>query len=388
MCPLSMVERDRMNAQRIPERTHPSRLHRPQLVGCVLEESNPFSITSRSAASRTGFWCTRLNSLVPAPSQKEPTLTAATTLPQQQGQGMVTDGGLETDLIFHHGLDLPDFAAFPLVESDDGRSLLESYYDGYAAVARAAGAGLMLESATWRASPDWGARLGYSIADLSRVNAAAITMLARLRERYAKDVDDIVVSGQIGPRGDGYRPGAAVEPDEAAEYHRPQIEAFAVAGADMVTAYTLTDVGEAEGIVVAARAAGMPVAISFTVEIDGRLPGGDGLVDAITTVDDAGGPDYFLLNCAHPSHVAPALAQPGEWHERIVGIRHNASAKSHAELDEATELDEGDPAALAAGHERLAPLLPRLTIVGGCCGTDVRHVARLWNVDHPRGAAS
>jgi S-methylmethionine-dependent homocysteine/selenocysteine methylase len=298
---------------------------------------------------------------------------------------MVTDGGMETDLIFHHAVDLPHFAAFPLLEVEQGRGMLRDYYDGYAAIAGRAGTGLMLESPTWRANPEWGERLGYSTKDLTRVNESAITMLAELRERYAETITDVVISGMVGPRGDGYRPGHLADPGEAAAYHLPQIEAFAHAGADMVTAYTLTDVGEAIGIVQASRVVGVPVAISFTVETDGRLPDGASLAQAVTEVDDDGGPEYFLVNCAHPTHVESGLAEPGAWRERVVGIRVNASTKSHAELDEATELDEGDMQSLATAHDRLNPLLPRLSVVGGCCGTDARHVATLWSVDQGAG---
>jgi S-methylmethionine-dependent homocysteine/selenocysteine methylase len=298
---------------------------------------------------------------------------------------MVTDGGLETDLIFHHGVELPHFAAFPLLDSDRGRALLAGYYDGYAAIARRAGAGLVLESPTWRANPDWGGRLGYSAADLARVNTSAIAWLAQLRDRYAAAVTDIVVSGMVGPQGDGYQPGQFPSPEQAAAYHRPQIDAFARAGADMVGALTLTGTGEAIGIVRAARTAGLPVAISFTVETDGRLPGGIPLARAITDVDDAARPDYFMVNCAHPAHIVLALAEPGGWRERIAGLRYNASAKSHAELDQVTDLNDGNPQLLAAAHAQLAPLLPRLSVVGGCCGTDTRHVVALWGLDHQAG---
>jgi homocysteine S-methyltransferase len=235
----------------------------------------------------------------------------ALSLPQLQGRPMVTDGGLETDLIFHHGVDLSCFAAFPLLESDRGRALLSGYYDGYAAIARRAGAGLVLESPTWRANPGWGARLGYSPAELARANTGAIALLARLRDRYAAGITDIVLSGMVGPQGDGYQPGRSPGPEEAAAYHRPQLEAFATAGADMVSAFTLTSTGEAIGIVQAARAAGLPVTISFTVETDGRLADGLPLAQAISEVDRHASPDYFMVNCAHPAHLAPALAEPG-----------------------------------------------------------------------------
>ena len=300
-------------------------------------------------------------------------------LPQLDGQIFVTDGGMETDLIFHHGIDLPHFAAFPLLETAAGRDLLASYYDGYAAIAERATAGLMLEAPTWRASGDWGERLGYSASDLARINRTAIAMLAGLRERYARSSPHVLVSGMIGPRSDGHSQDARMEPAEAAAYHRPQAEAFAAAGADMLAALTLTDPGEAIGISRAARAAGLPAAISFTLETDGRLPSGVPLTQAIAEVDAAAAPDYFLVNCAHPDHVALGLAEPGPWRERLLGLRYNASPKSHAELDEATELDDDDPGLLATAHERLRPLLPPLPILGGCCGTDARHVAALWN---------
>jgi homocysteine S-methyltransferase len=290
----------------------------------------------------------------------------------------VTDGGIETDLIFHHDVDLPHFAAFPLVDTADGRALLTRYYADYAAIANRAGARLMLETPTWRASADWGELLGYSSAALASVNESSVELMAEVRDRFAQT--DVVIGGTVGPRRDGYQPGELLQPDEAERYHRPQLDAFARAGVDVVTAVTFFDTGEAIGFVRAARAAGLPVAVSFTLETDGRLPSGDPLAPAIATVDEAGGPDYYLVNCAHPTHVEPALAEPGAWRERVAGLRCNASAKSHAELDEAEELDEGDPDELAAGVARLAPLLPNLSIVGGCCGTDARHVARMWNI--------
>jgi homocysteine S-methyltransferase len=304
----------------------------------------------------------------------------ATPPPPRFRRPMVTDGGMETDLIFHHGVELPCFAAFPLVETEAGQAQLTAYYDGYAAVARRAGAGLMLEAPTWRANPDWGARLGYGPADLARVNAAAIALLGQLRERYTATISDVVISGMVGPRGDGYEPRELMSPAQAAAYHGPQVRAFAAAGADLVTAYTLADAGEAAGIVRAARDAGLPVAISFTLETDGRLPSGDTLAGAVATVDATDPPDYFLVNCAHPEHVSRALDGHGRWRERLAGVRYNASAKSHAELDEADDLDEGDPLLLAQAHRKLKPLLPQLAILGGCCGTDARHVAALWAV--------
>ena len=297
-------------------------------------------------------------------------------LPHLSGRPVVTDGGLETDLIFHHGVDLPDFAAFPLVDDERGRELLLDYYRDYIGIAVRVGADVQLETPTWRASGDWGDRLGFSAAELCRANRDSVALLDRLRDEVG--LESMLVSGCLGPRGDGYSAGDVVDPDSAAAYHTPQIEAFAEAGVDLVTVLTLTGTGEAVGIVRAARAAGLPVAVSFTVEQDGRLPDGTPLSEAITMVDAEAAPDYFMVNCAHPSHMAAALTTAGDWRSRIVGLRANASARSHEELDTATDLDEGDPVELARAQDALRPRLPNLALVGGCCGTDARHVAAMW----------
>jgi homocysteine S-methyltransferase len=300
------------------------------------------------------------------------------TLPWLAGH-YVSDGGLETDLIFNRGVHLPEFASFPLVEDEGGRRLLRDYYDGYAAIARKAGAGLTLESPTWRANPDWGAKVGYDGPALDRVNQAAIRFLDALRRESYTDIEDVRIIGAIGPRGDGYVAGEKVSPDEAARYHRPQVEAFAAAGADVVAAYTLTGVEEGIGIARAARAAGVPVLVGFTVETDGRLPDGTPLREAVAAVDVEEPPDGFVVNCAHPTHVEGAL-DSGAWLDRIVQVNPNASTLSHAELDAAEELDIGDLGLLTTSYGSLRAQLPELAIIGGCCGTDARHVAALWGV--------
>lgn len=297
-------------------------------------------------------------------------------LPQlQDGCRFVTDGGLETTLIFHQGIDLPAFAAFVLLEDDAGRARLRRYFEDYLAIARAAGLGFVLESATWRANPDWAASLGYSAAELAALNRRAIDMLEALREAYETPRQPIVISGCIGPRGDGYVAESIMTPAAAEAYHRPQIETFAASAADLVTAITMTNVPEAIGIARAAAAAGIPSAISFTVETDGRLPSGDSLREAIEAVDAASdrGPAYYMINCAHPEHFA-AVLEDAPWVRRIRGLRANASVKSHAELNEATTLDIGDIPALGEAHRELSSRLPALSVLGGCCGTDHRHV--------------
>jgi len=301
-------------------------------------------------------------------------------LPQINGNGLfVTDGGLETELVFHDGFDLPSFAAFPLLEDPGHRARLRRYYDGYLDIARELEAGLIVETPTWRANPDWGSQLGYSPEQLDAANRSAVALAEEVRTAAAADGITVVVSGCVGPRGDGYDPGDAMTPEEAQRYHAVQIGTFANTTADQVTAITMTNAEEAIGVVRAAAAAGIPAAISFTVETDGRLPTGQPLREAIEQVDAAtdGSAAYFMVNCAHPTHFAKALEQHGAWHRRLVGLRANASARSHAELDEATEFDEGDPTDLAARHAALRDRLPAVTVLGGCCGTDARHVAAI-----------
>jgi homocysteine S-methyltransferase len=297
----------------------------------------------------------------------------------------VTDGGLETDLIFHAGVELPEFAAYPLVWSEDGRDLLRHYYEAYAGIAASAGAGLRLETPTWRANPDWGARLGHDRTALADVNRKSVEMLHGLAGEWRDRIPEILVTGMVGPRGDGYDASPAIGADEAADYHQPQVRAFAEAGADAVAALTLTSPAEGIGVVRAADAYGLPVGVSFTVETDGRLPDGTSLAEAIDQVDAVAPPAYFLVNCAHPTHVLPGLDSLGERVQRIRGLRSNASTQTHAELDEAETLDEGDVELLVNTHRQLEALLPALEIVGGCCGTDARHVAALWRVAPPAG---
>jgi S-methylmethionine-dependent homocysteine/selenocysteine methylase len=297
-------------------------------------------------------------------------------VPQPGGAGYVTDGGLETDLIHHYGFELDEFAAFPLVQDDKGRAALKTYYGKVADVASRAGTSAVFEAPTWRANPDWGAKLGYDAAALDSVNREAIALLRSV----ADEVDvDVAVAGVIGPRGDGYVAGERADVDEAAEYHRAQLESFAAAGADLAIAYTLTGPEEAAGLVKAANAVGLPIAISFTVETDGKLPDGTPLRAAVEQVDAAGEVAYFGINCAHPTHIEPGV-EPGDWLGRIGSVLPNASAKTHAELDEAEDLDEGDPIALAADMRALRQKLPAVSVVGGCCGTDMRHVAAMWDV--------
>ena len=294
-------------------------------------------------------------------------------LSQLDGRTFITDAGMETVLIYRDGLELPEFASFVLLDDPAGIEALRSYYGEYVAIAERHGFGIVLDTPTWRANPDWGARLGYSAEGLDDVNRRGVALLEEVREAAANGVD-VLISGCIGPRGDGYVVGEVMSAKEAQGYHSAQVATFASTNSDLVSALTLNYAAEAMGIARAAAEAGIPSVISFTVETDGRLPSGQELRDALAEVDEAtgGAPAYYMVNCAHPTHFEDVLAGGGL--ERVRGLRANASTKSHAELDEAEELDQGDPDDLAERYRGLRPLLPNLTVVGGCCGTDERHI--------------
>ncbi|MEO5743792.1 MAG: homocysteine S-methyltransferase family protein [Terracoccus sp.] len=307
----------------------------------------------------------------------------------------LTDGGIETDLMFHHGQDLPHFAAFVLLDTEKGRETLRAYYRPYLQIARDYGLSLVLETPTWRASADWIALLRRPDSDVQRINQQAVQLLTELRDGNP-DVP-LVVSGCIGPRTDGYDASATMDQHQAQRYHSSQIEALHDAGADQVTAMTVAYPAEAIGMVRAAHAAGVPAVISFTVEVDGQLPDGSALDRAIGVVDQTTdpGPLSYMVNCAHPSHVEAAFGLPPEtdtgeqpthhpasgtasdhrgWTARVTGVRANASPRSHAELDTATDLDEGNPAQFGAALARLRATVTSLAVLGGCCGTDQRHI--------------
>ncbi len=288
----------------------------------------------------------------------------------------LTDGGIETYLIFDEGLELPDFASFVLLQNREGTRALSDYYLRFLKLAARFGMGFVFETPTWRASSDWGARLGYSPEQLRDANASAVALMVELKQEFGSAAVPALVSGCVGPRGDGYDPGDVMTDDQAAAYHAPQVTALHQAGADMVTGVTMTNTPEAIGLVKAAQAVGCPVIISFTVETDGRLPTGQGLGDAIAQVDrETGqGPQWYMINCAHPSHFRVQLGTDHAWVARIGGLRANASCKSHAELDEATDLDRGDPCDLANRYADLCQAFPSLRVLGGCCGTDHEHV--------------
>lgn len=291
----------------------------------------------------------------------------------------LTDGGLETTMIFENGFELPYFASFTMLENEQGREALEAYFDRYIDIAERAGAGFILDTLTWRANKSWGAQMGKTDEEIIAINEACLAFANTIRERRQSPGLPILINGVIGPASDGYVVDRAITVEEAQAVHSLQIQTLNRAKADLATCLTITSAAEGAGIAKVAQEVGLPVVVSFTVETDGKLPSGETLSEAIEMVDgmtDAY-PLYLMVNCAHPDHFRDAVANGETWTDRIGGLRANASRMSHAELDAAEELDSGNPAELGGLHRELSALLPNLRVLGGCCGTDHRHVQEI-----------
>ncbi len=299
-------------------------------------------------------------------------------LPQLSDRLFLTDAGIETDLIFNHGIDIPEFAAHTLLPNADTREAVARYLRGFLSLAREHDTGFILDSQTWKAHMHWAGDLGVSQMQLQQTNREAIAFIAALRDEFADNTQPIVLNGVIGPRGDAYAPETSIAAQEAETYHATQVRWLADTQVDMITGLTFTQADEAIGLIRAATQTSLPVAISFTVETDGRLPTGQSLADAITEVDTAtdAAASYFMVNCAHPEHFDDVL-DDSAWARRIRGLRCNASRASHAELDECEVLDDGDPVELAGQYEQLVQKMPWVNIFGGCCGSDLRHVTEI-----------
>ena len=300
----------------------------------------------------------------------------------------LTDGGIETDLIFNKGQTLPLFSAFVLNDTTQGREVIKQYYRDYLPVARDAGLPFLLTTDTWRASSNWADQLGYDPSALRRNNETAVELCGEMQDEFAAQSVVTRISGVLGPRLDAWVHDGAITVEEALSYHAPQIDTFAKAGVDEIAAITLTNTPEAIGIARAAKNAGLPVVLSFTVETDGTLPGGESLASAVERVDhETGGvPAFYMVSCAHPDHFAKVLMGDAVLAKRIGGLRANASTKSHVELDQSPDIDIGDIDGFGKAHRPLIAALPNLTVIGGCCGTDHRHIASLCR--HCLSAAS
>jgi S-methylmethionine-dependent homocysteine/selenocysteine methylase len=296
-------------------------------------------------------------------------------LPQLSGELFMADAGLETDLIFNHGIDIREFAAHTLLPDVRGREAMAVYFRTFMALAESHAAGFVMDSQTWKAHTHWADDLAATEQELHEANLDSIAFISELRDEYSNNSNPIVLNGIIGPRGNAYASKAWQTDVDAETYHARQVGWLADTNVDMLTATTFPHSAEAIGVVRAAQAVGLPVVISFTVETNGALPAGESIQDAIRAVDDAtqGAAAYFVVNCAHPDHFFHML-DDSESCRRIRGLRCNASKLSHAELDACEVLDDGHPAELASHYSGITQKMPWVNIFGGCCGTDLRHV--------------
>ena len=300
------------------------------------------------------------------------------SLPQLSGDIYLADGGVETDLIFNHGIEIREFAAHTLLPDPKGRAAMTRYFEGFLDLARQQNTGFVLDTVTWKAHRHWAEKLGATDDELKAANEECVRFIAELRDRFSGNAKPIVLNAVIGPRGDAYRPEAVISMDSAEQYYAQQLGWLAATEIDMVSALTFNQAGEAAGLAQAAKMVGLPAVISFTVETNGALPNGQSLADAIAEVDAATGqyPAYYMVNCAQPDHFGDTLLD-APWARRIRGIRANASRRSHAELDAAPELDAGNPHELAQQYRTLSRRMPWLNVFGGCCGSDLRHVTEI-----------
>lgn len=300
----------------------------------------------------------------------------------------LTDGGFETSMLFLEGFELPAFAACVLLEDDAARVAMDRYFDRFLAMAETAGTGFVLDTNTWRSGAHWAGAVGRSPAQMQELSRAAVRFAKAIRGRWQHRVSPILLNGVIGPAGDAYDTASALDANAAEAIHAPQIALLANCGVDLVSALTFGSMPEAIGFARAGKMVGVPAVIAFTVETDGRLPDGTPLDRAILETDAAtgGAPLYYMINCAHPEHFRDVLTGDA-WCRRIRGVRANASRLSHAELDEAETLDDGNPEEFGALHADLSRKLPALKVIGGCCGTDHRHVGCMAEVLIPSTVA-
>ena len=284
--------------------------------------------------------------------------------------------GMNTELLYRDGIDLPGFASYPLLMNSKHKKLIRNYYCNLVDLARDQNVGVILDSVTWVASRDRGAALGFTPSELKSFNIQAIELMAQVRESHG-DLPTLLC-GQVGPRGDSYAPKDLMITGHAEEYHSEQIETYSITEADLVGGFTFCYPEEASGVVRAAQRFNMPVVISFTVETDGRLPIGMSIQEAIEQVDAETnqGALYFLINCAHPDHLSNSFGE-GQWLKRLKGVVVNASRCSHAELEVAEKLDDGDPDELGVLVGKLRKQNSHFNIFGGCCGTNFRHMKRI-----------
>lgn len=309
--------------------------------------------------------------------------------PRLEGKFYLTEGGTETEVLYKWGFELPEFAMFPLLDDPKADDVIRNMFRRYLDVAAEQNTGVLLNGHDYRASPDWGAKLGYSDEGLREMQRRTIQFLDEMRAEYADRVSDVYIAACIGPRGDAYGTGGEITADEAEDYHSVQMQNLDGTAADMAVAATFNNVPEAIGVIRAASGVGMPIGVSLTLTPEGRLRSGPTLREAIETVDEAtaSAAAWFGTNCAHPIEFEDALTDEGPWLDRLRYIRPNAAKMDKIALCSLGHLEDGDPVELGEQMGEIARRLPRADIIGGCCGTDERHLSEIaQNVNAVRSA--
>jgi S-methylmethionine-dependent homocysteine/selenocysteine methylase len=295
-----------------------------------------------------------------------------------RGVLVLTDGGIETRIVYESDVDLPEpLESAGLLEDPAGEEVLRDIYRSYLVAARERGLPVIIGTPTFRASPRYVAAAGRPAGDLVTLNRAAARMHAALIEETGHR--QAFVAGVIGPAGDAYTPSEALDPDAGETYHRDQARALAEAGVDFLFAPTFPAVSEAIGVARAMASTGIPYAVSFVLAPTGHVLDGTPLADAVEAVDAAVDPRpmHFSLSCIHPTVAARALEAAGpDARARVRECKANASRLPTSELVQLDHLEGDDPDPFASAmwelHERFGT-----NVLGGCCGTDDRHMRAL-----------
>jgi S-methylmethionine-dependent homocysteine/selenocysteine methylase len=310
--------------------------------------------------------------------------------PRLENKFYLTEGGTETDVLYKWGFELPEFAMFPLLDDPKADQVIRDIYRRYFDVAEKHDTGMLIVGHDYRASPDWGAKLGYTPEGLADMERRTIGFLDSIRREYEDRVSDVYIAGGVGPRGDAYGTGGGITEAEAEDYHSVQLTTLKSTPADMAIALTINNIAEAVGIVRAAESIDIPIGISLTLTTEGRLGSGPTLRDAIETIEEKtnGAAAWFGTNCSHPLEFASALADDGPWRDRLRYVRPNAAKMDKVALCKLGHLEDGDPVELGEQMGGVARRFPRADILGGCCGTDERHLGEIAkNVNRLRSPA-
>lgn len=294
---------------------------------------------------------------------------------RQEGRFYLSEGGTETELMYKYGFELPQFAMFPLLNNPDAVSKMREMFRSYLDVVANNGMCALMGGLDYRASPDWGELLGYSPAGLAEANHQSIAFLREIANEYASDIPEILIQGLIGPRGDAYARNAKITENEAEDYHSVQLETLKDTDVDLALAMTFNNIPESIGVARAAAKIGVPLGISLSLDSTSRLNSGPGLAEAITVIDAEvnQSPEFYSINCSHPVEYEPAIV-PGDWIDRVRGVRPNASKMEKIALCQIGHLEQGDPVELGELCGDLARRYPHMDIWGGCCGTWNTHL--------------